>query len=543
MNRSLGQILISENMLNPEQVDEVVDYKTANRCHFGDACIQLGFLNEEEVLMALGIQLYIPMVDLKHLTASDEALDIIKKDQAKEMKIMPLFVLGDTLTVATSDPMNIGLIDRIKRMSRKEVQTVLASEKNIQEAYANNYATGSAFMGGLSDKAIEGEEQDSEENIKMAENIMIEAVKSGSSDIHIEPGEEKLRVRFRKDGILDEVLALPPNRAAGLVSRFKIQAGIDIAESRKPQDGRFQQEVMTGKPVDVRVSTYPTPYGEKVVMRVLDQSKGITNLNKLGFRRRTLKIWEEAYHSGNGIVLVTGPTGSGKSTTLYATLSKVNSISENIMTIEDPIEYQLEGIVQGQVNEKAGMTFSAALRSMLRQDPDIIMVGEMRDNETIELAVRAALTGHLVFSTLHTNDAASTYTRLIDMGTDPFLLTTTIRGILAQRLIRRLCEKCKIKHKATEVELDTIGMAGFGGNLFQASEKGCENCTSGYSGRAGLYELLVPTEEINEIVKVGGSALDINKLAKEQGMLTLLDAAHDFIKKGFTSIEEISRVL
>ena len=543
MNRSLGQILISENMLSPEQVDQVVDYKTTHRCHFGDACIQLGYLNEEDVLIALGIQLYIPMVDLKHINTSDEALEIIKKDQAKEMKIMPLFVLGDTLTVATSDPMNIGLIDRLKRMSRKEIQTVLASEKMIQDAHANNYATGSAFMGGLSEKAIAGEEQDSEENIKIAENIMIEAVKSGSSDIHIEPGEEKLRIRFRKDGILDEVLALPPNKAAGLVSRFKIQAGIDIAESRKPQDGRFQQEVMTGKPVDVRVSTYPTPYGEKVVMRVLDQSKGITNLNKLGFRRRTLKIWEEVYHSGNGIVLVTGPTGSGKSTSLYATLSKVNSISENIMTIEDPIEYQLEGIVQGQVNEKAGMTFSAALRSMLRQDPDIIMVGEMRDNETIELAVRAALTGHLVFSTLHTNDAASSYTRLIDMGTDPFLLTTVIRGILAQRLIRRLCEKCKIKHKATEVELDTIGMAGFKGNLFQPSESGCDNCTNGYSGRAGLYELLVPTEEINEIVKVGGSALDINKLAKEQGMETLLDAAHNFVKKGSTSIEEISRVL
>ena len=543
MNRSLGQILIGENMLSPQQVDEVVDYKTTNRCHFGDACVQLGFLNDEQVLTALGIQLYMPMVDLSYLNISEETLELINKEQAKEMKIMPLFVLGNTLTVATSDPMNIGLFDRLKKMSRKEVQTVLASEKMIQESFANNYSTGSAFMGGISDEAITGEEQDSEENIKIANNIMIEAVNTGSSDIHIEPGEEKLRVRFRKDGILEEVLALPPNKAMGLVSRFKIQAGIDIAESRKPQDGRFQQEVTAGKPVDVRVSTYPTPYGEKVVMRVLDQSKGITNLNKLGFSRKIMKIWEEVYHSGNGIVLVTGPTGSGKSTTLYATLSKVNSISENIMTIEDPIEYQLEGIVQGQVNEKAGMTFAAALRSMLRQDPDIIMVGEMRDNETIELAVRAALTGHLVFSTIHTNDAASTYTRLTDMGTDPFLLTTTIRGILAQRLIRRLCEKCKIKYKATEVELDTIGMAGYAGNLYQAAEQGCDDCNNGYSGRAGLYELLVPTEEINEIVKVGGNSLDINKLAIKQGMATLLDAAHDFVKKGSTSIEEISRVI
>ncbi len=543
MNRSLGQILVNESMLTQEQVDEVINFKTEHRCHFGDACIQLGFLNEDDVLSALAIQLYMPKVDLNYFTCSDEALEIINKDQATEMKVIPLFLIGNTLTIATSSPMDIGLIDRLKKISRKEIQVVIASEKKIFEAQQNHYSSGSAFMGSLTEPSESDGEEDSEENIKIAENIMLEAVNTGSSDIHIEPGVEKLRVRFRKDGILEEVLSLPSDKSAGLVSRFKIQAGIDIAESRKPQDGRFQQEVMAGKPVDVRVSTYPTPYGEKVVMRVLDQSKGITNLNKLGFNRSTLKIWEEVYHSGNGIVLVTGPTGSGKSTTLYATLSRVNSIGENIMTIEDPIEYQLSGIIQGQVNEKAGMTFAAALRSMLRQDPDIIMVGEMRDNETIELAVRAALTGHLVFSTLHTNDAASTYTRLVDMGTDPFLLTTTIRGILAQRLIRRLCDKCKIKHKATSAELDTIGMEEFNGNFYQASEKGCDNCTAGYAGRAGLYELLVPTEEINEIVKVGASSEDINRLAIKQGMRTLLNAGHDFVREGSTSIEEISRVL
>ena len=543
MNRSLGQILVNESMLTQEQVDEVINFKTEHRCHFGDACIQLGFLNEDDVLSALAIQLYMPKVDLNYFTCSDEALEIINKDQATEMKVIPLFLIGNTLTIATSSPMDIGLIDRLKKISRKEIQVVIASEKKIFEAQQNHYSSGSAFMGSITEPSESDGEEDSEENIKIAENIMLEAVNTGSSDIHIEPGVEKLRVRFRKDGILEEVLSLPSDKSAGLVSRFKIQAGIDIAESRKPQDGRFQQEVMAGKPVDVRVSTYPTPYGEKVVMRVLDQSKGITNLNKLGFNRSTLKIWEEVYHSGNGIVLVTGPTGSGKSTTLYATLSRVNSIGENIMTIEDPIEYQLSGIIQGQVNEKAGMTFAAALRSMLRQDPDIIIVGEMRDNETIELAVRAALTGHLVFSTLHTNDAASTYTRLVDMGTDPFLLTTTIRGILAQRLIRRLCDKCKIKHKATSAELDTIGMEEFNGNLYQASEKGCDNCTAGYAGRAGLYELLVPTEEINEIVKVGASSEDINRLAIKQGMRTLLNAGHDFVREGSTSIEEISRVL
>mgnify|MGYP003323971781 CR=1 FL=1 len=375
MNRSLGQIMITENLLTPEQVEEAVTFKNENRCHFGAACIELGFLSERQVMEVLGIQLYMPVIRMSNFNIDSEALEFIPKDRARRLKVIPLFVIEDTLTVATAEPLNITAVDEIRKMTNKRIQMVLAKEKNIELAIDRSYVSTSGYSdeAGYGDEAAVEEAVSDEENIQVADNILLEAVRGGASDIHIEPGEEKLRERIRKDGILEEVLALPPNKAMGLVSRFKIQAGIDIAESRKPQDGRFQQEVMTGKPVDVRVSTYPTPYGEKVVMRVLDQSKGITNLNKLGFSRKALKIWEEVYHSGNGIVLVTGPTGSGKSTTLYATLSKVNSISENIMTIEDPIEYQLEGIVQGQVNEKAGMTFAAALRSMLRQDPDIIM--------------------------------------------------------------------------------------------------------------------------------------------------------------------------
>ena len=296
--------------------------------------------------------------------------------------------------------------------------------------------------------------------------------------------------------------------------------------------------------MDVRVSTYPTPLGEKVVMRVLDQSKGLVSLDKMGFEPGTISLWKKAYSSGNGIVLVTGPTGSGKSTTLYATLTRINTVEEHIITIEDPVERQLEGIIQGHVNERAGMTFAAALRSMLRQDPDVIMVGEMRDRETADLAIRAALTGHLVFSTLHTNSAAASYTRLTDMGCDPFLLTTTIRAILAQRLIRKLCVRCKVKYRPTEKDLKSIGLKQLDGFIYHANEKGCKSCgKDGYSGRAGLYELLIPNEAINEAVKNEASAEEVSRIAQDNKMRMLEDTARSYVTKGETSIEEINRVL
>jgi type II secretory ATPase GspE/PulE/Tfp pilus assembly ATPase PilB-like protein len=431
-------------------------------------------------------------------------------------------------------------------MSNKRIQMVLAKEKNIELAIDRSYVSSSGYTdeGGYGDDAMVEEAISDEENIQVADNILLEAVRSGASDIHVEPGEKTLRVRLRVDGVLFEFSTMPPSRTPGLVSRFKVMAGIDIAESRKPQDGRFKTEVEPGKPVDVRVSTYPTPHGEKVVMRVLDQSKGLVSLDKMGFEPETISLWKKAYSSGNGIVLVTGPTGSGKSTTLYATLTRINTVEEHIITIEDPVERQLEGIIQGHVNERAGMTFAAALRSMLRQDPDVIMVGEMRDRETADLAIRAALTGHLVFSTLHTNSAAASYTRLADMGCDPFLLTTTIRAILAQRLIRKLCVRCKVKYRPTEKDLKSIRMQKFDGFIYHANTKGCKSCGGdGYSGRAGLYELLIPNEAINEAVKNEASAEEVSRIAKGNNMRMLEDTARSYVTKGETSIEEINRVL
>ena len=538
--------MVNENLLTNEQVDEAINFKNENRCHFGAACIELGFLTERQVMEVLGIQLYMPVIRISNFNIDSEALEFIPKDRARRLKVIPLFVIEDTLTVATAEPLNITAVDEIRKMSNKRIQMVLAKEKNIELAIDRSYVSTSGYSDedGYGDEAMVEEAVSDEENIQVADNILLEAVRGGASDIHIEPGERNLRVRLRVDGVLFEFSTMPPSRTPGLVSRFKVMAGIDIAESRKPQDGRFKTEVEPGKPVDVRVSTYPTPHGEKVVMRVLDQSKGLVSIDKMGFDPETSKLWKKAYSSGNGIVLVTGPTGSGKSTTLYATLTRINTVEEHIITIEDPVERQLEGIIQGHVNERAGMTFAAALRSMLRQDPDVIMVGEMRDRETADLAIRAALTGHLVFSTLHTNSAAASYTRLADMGCDPFLLTTTIRAILAQRLVRKLCSRCKMKYRPTEKDLKTLGMQKFNGFIYHANEKGCKSCgKDGYSGRAGLYELLIPNEAINEAVKNEASAEEVSRIAKDNKMRMLIDAARTYVTNGLTSVEEINRVL
>ena len=337
MNRSLGQIMLAENLLTNEQIDEAINFKNENRCHFGTACVELGYLTERQVMEVLGIQLYMPVIRISNFNIDSDALEFIPKDRARRLKVIPLFVIEDTLTVATAEPLNITAVDEIRKMSNKRIQMVLAKEKNIELAIDRSYVSSSGYTDedGYGDEGQVEEAISDEENIQVADNILLEAVRGGASDIHIEPGERILRVRLRIDGVLSEFSTMPTSRTPGLVSRFKVMAGIDIAESRKPQDGRFKTEVEPGKPVDVRVSTYPTPHGEKVVMRVLDQSKGLVSLDKMGFEPGTISLWKKAYSSGNGIVLVTGPTGSGKSTTLYATLTRINTVEEHIITIED----------------------------------------------------------------------------------------------------------------------------------------------------------------------------------------------------------------
>jgi len=541
MNQTLGQVLVSENYLSPDQINEVLKYKDENRARFGDACIKLGFIDEDQLMDVLGQQLHLPRVELDNFEVESDALDLIDKDMARSYNVVPLYTFDDEITVATAEPLNVTAVDAVNRITGRKVQLALATVSQISQC-VENYS--SFFKHKQSDeKDEELQAADEDHIVGIADQIMNDSIEVEASDIHIEHSEKQLRVRIRVDGLMQEIMKISKANAMAIISRFKVMAGIDIAESRKPQDGRFEFKGKEKK-VDLRVSTYPSAYGEKIVMRILDPSKGNIPLEKLGFSRSSLKSWKEACTEPNGIVLVTGPTGSGKSTTLYATLSLITTVEQHIITIEDPIEYKFDGIVQGQLNERAGMTFANALRAMLRQDPDIIMVGEMRDRETIDLAVRAALTGHLVLSTLHTNDAASTYSRLFDMGSDPFLLSTTVRAILAQRLIRLLCEKCKEIYEPSDEELETIEMEMPERPIYRKNDKGCVVCSQrGYKGRAGLYELLVPSPEINEMVKDAKTDVDIRKLALEQGMSSLKNEGFRFIERGMTSIEELKRVL
>ncbi|MFQ6607310.1 MAG: GspE/PulE family protein [Fidelibacterota bacterium] len=544
--KQLGQILIDAGKIDSNQLEEALAYKQDRNIYLGKAIIELGLLTEKEIVQTLGDQLKLPFLELLNYEIQPEVLDLIDETMALKQKIMPLFVIERSLTVAISDPLNVDVIDDISDKTGMEVNLVLATESDIEQAIDLYYSAAqyASKTGGKTDKTarvISKEIGEETEIIEAVNMLFDEAIKMGASDIHIEPREKDVRIRFRVDGVLQQYYTVPKSSMAPMISRVKILANMDIAESRVPQDGRFSYEVNSRK-VDVRTSTFPAVTGEKVVLRILDESRGRIELHKLGFSDETLNKWREVIRYPNGIIIVSGPTGSGKTTTLYATMNIVNTIEVNIMTIEDPVEYNLDNINQGQVNPRAGLTFSSALRSMLRQDPDVIMVGEMRDVETIELAIRAALTGHLVFSTIHTNDAASSFTRMLDMGLDSFLISSSVRAILAQRLLRLLCPRCKLEIEPTEALLKSMGFEGkFKGRLFKSV--GCAHCkNSGFHGRTGIYELLIPTEEIADMVNKHATATEIQHVAEKNGMVTLKNAALDIVSAGLTSVEEMIRV-
>jgi len=552
MTINLGEFLVQENLITEEQLEEALAYKDETRCRFGDACVRLGFIDQNTLTDMLSRQLRIPRVELEYYEIDSDILDFVDKDLVSELNMLPLYRIDNELVVSTDDPLNVSIIDSMQRSTKLKVMTAISTKEEIQKAIQSYFAiyTSASDLDEQpiqeeSNESLELTEEEAEKIVNVADRILKDSVELGASDIHIEQKEKNIRVRLRVDGMLQKYRELPKSHASPLISRYKVLSGIDIAETRKPQDGRFKYQINKVRSVDLRVSTYPAAHGEKVVMRILDEARGKIPLDRLGFSKNVLESWQKSCSLPNGIVLVTGPTGSGKSTTLYATLNIMNTIEKNIITIEDPIEYKLDGIIQAQVNEKAEMTFAAALRSMLRQDPDIIMVGEMRDRETISLAIRAALTGHLVFSTLHTNDAVSSYTRLIDMGTDPFLLSSSIRAILAQRLLRVLCTKCKIEYEPLEKELNSINMKKPETLIYKKSnKKNCKNCRgTGYRGRIGLYELLVPSQEINLMITEGANDIQIQKAASEKGMKRLTDEGQNMILKGITSIEELNRVL
>lgn len=564
MTMKLGQLLINNNVITKEQLKEALEVQKKEGGRIGSILVKLGFLNEEKLAEFLSKQFGVPVLNLHNYQIDPSIIKFLPYEIAQKYQVFPVTKNGATLTVAMADPSNLHAMDDIKFMVGYNVEPVVATESAIRDYIVMYYEkddTVPAVMGGL--KGAEEEllslvEEEEEEKVDISElrqaveeapivklvNLILgEAISRGASDVHIEPYENVLRVRYRIDGLLYDVMQPPLKLKAAISSRIKIMAELDIAERRLPQDGRIKLRTKD-KEVDIRVSTLPTIFGEKVVMRILDKSSLVLDLTRLGFEPKALREFEEAIQSPYGMVLVTGPTGSGKTTTLYSAMSTINTIDVNIMTAEDPVEYNLMGINQLQVKEEIGLTFASALRSFLRQDPDIIMVGEIRDFETAEIAVKSALTGHLVLSTLHTNDAPGTISRLLNMGIEPFLLSASLLLILAQRLCRKICPQCKEEEKVPVTTLVKIGFTedeAKGIKCFKG--RGCPACfNTGYKGRVALYEVMPVRTEIKDLILQGGAAAEIKKLAVKLGMKTLRMGGLTKIKEGMTSIEEVLRV-
>src|SRR5215218_4250272 len=567
MSVRLGELLTKASLITQDQLKEALRVQKDTGGKLGETLIKLGFVSEEDITEWLSQQFGVPSINLQHFEIDGSVIKLIPGDVARKYNILPVNKTGATITIAMADPTNVFAMDDIKFMTGYNVEPVVASELGIKAAIDNYYGTTSSLelkkvMEDLQTQETadlevleEDDEldvsalQDSAEEapvVKLCNLILTDAIKRGASDIHVEPYEKEYRVRFRIDGILYEIMNPPLKLKDAMTSRMKILAKLDISEKRLPQDGRIKLKIKLedkNKELDFRVSVLPTLFGEKIVMRLLDKDNLRLDMTKLGFEPESLARFEEAIFKPWGMVLVTGPTGSGKTNTLYSALSKVNSPEVNIMTAEDPVEFNLPGINQVQMKESIGLNFAATLRSFLRQDPNIILVGEIRDFETAEIAVKAALTGHLVLSTLHTNDAPSTINRLMNMGIEPFLVASSLNLICAQRLVRRICANCKEPNPMTPEALMTAGYNEDDANgVTPMKGKGCEKCNNtGYKGRVGLYEVMEITEELRELILVGASALELRRKAVDEGMLTLRASGLRKVKDGVTTIEEIVR--
>jgi len=568
MSSRLGEILIKENLITSDQLKQALEHQKSTGGRLGTCLMKLGFISDDEITGVLSRQYGVPSINLKYYEVDTAVIKLIPQDTAVRYQIVPLSRVGSTLTIAMTDPTNVFAMDDIKFMTGFNVEPVVASETAIAEAISKFYGeTQSAEELSKVMKDLTGEEgadlelaaEEQEMNlaeleraaeeapiIKLVNLILTDAVKRGASDIHIEPYEKEVRVRFRIDGILQAVMSPPLKLRDAIISRIKIMAKLDISEKRLPQDGRIMIKYRKDgkiKDLDFRVSTIPALYGEKIVMRLLDKENLRLDMTKLGFEPESLGKFEKAILRPYGMVLVTGPTGSGKTNTLYSSIARLNTPETNIMTAEDPVEFQLAGINQVQMKDQIGLNFAAALRAFLRQDPNIILVGEIRDFETAEIAVKAALTGHLVLSTLHTNDAPSTISRLMNMGIEPFLVATSVNLICAQRLVRRICANCKeVMNVPEQAMLD----AGYTQEELGSTQifigKGCGTCNkTGYKGRVGLYEVMEISDELRELILVGASALELKKKAMDNGMITLRRSGLTKVALGMTTIEEVVR--
>ena len=567
MSVRLGEILIKESLITQEQLQKALEFQRSNGGKLGSCLTRMGFITDDDITGVLSRQYGVPSINLKFYEIDPNVIKLIPQDTALRYQVIPLSRVGSVLTIAMTDPTNVFAMDDIKFMTGFNVEPVVASESAIGEAITRFYGGADSDSEELSkmmkdlveDEELElaAEEADldaaalekaAEEApiIKLVNLILTDSVKRGASDIHLEPYELEMRVRFRVDGVLQTVMSPPLRLKDAITSRLKIMAKLDIAEKRLPQDGRIMIKYRADgkkKELDFRVSTVPTLYGEKIVLRLLDKENLRLDMTKLGFEPESLKKFERNILKPYGMVLVTGPTGSGKTNTLYSSVARLNTVDTNIMTAEDPVEFQLAGINQVQMKEQIGLNFAAALRAFLRQDPNIILVGEIRDFETAEIAVKAALTGHLVLSTLHTNDAPSTISRLMNMGIEPFLVATSVNLIGAQRLVRRICSNCK---EELEVPEQALVDAGYSPEEAKKTKiyhgKGCSTCNKGgYKGRTGLYEVMEINDELRELILVGASALELKKKAIEQGMITLRRSGLIKVALGQTTMEEVLR--
>jgi type IV pilus assembly protein PilB len=558
--KPLGQLLLAKGLIQQDQLESALEEqkRSGHQKLLGELLVEMRICTEDQIVEALAQAYAVPYARVSPKIADPKVIQVLPKEFLEKHQTLPLYLVEGVLTVAVSEPANVFLLEEIERLSGYQVQVVAATARDIKSTLQAYLPTDKVFVIDDIIEEVEPEEFNVIEQpiqdvvnleaaagdspvIKLVNYIIYNAVKEGASDVHVEPGEASLRIRYRIDGCLTEKLRPPHQMHAAVASRIKIMAGLDISERRLPQDGGIHV-MMEKRPVDLRVSTMPGKHGEKVVIRIIDNEKASVNLEKLGFEYDTLKAWRKLINVPNGIVLVTGPTGSGKSTTLYASLQELNRGDVNICTVEDPIEYALTGVNQFQVNEKAGFTFANALRALLRQDPDILMVGEVRDTETAKLATQAALTGHLVLSTLHTNDAPGAITRLYNLGIEPYLVGATLVGVMAQRLVRKLCQHCKESYAPGVNEKRQIErLAGDVETLFKA--RGCPRCRNlGFSGRIGIYELLVPDDAMIELISRGATLNDLRDIAKKQGMTTLRGDGMEKVKAGITTLEEIYRV-
>jgi type IV pilus assembly protein PilB len=590
----IGDILLKEKRITPEQLQQALEHQKASGGKLGYNLVQMGFVKDEEITALLSKQYGVPSINLSQFQIDPAVIKLIPQETATKYQIVPLSRAGATLTIAMTDPTNVFAMDDIKFMTGYNVEPVVASETAVTEAIQKYYPTlvkpisapkkekkepvPQAVPSGPStlEIASKGLEElqaslDSDADdvevleelqeisaealarqgedapvVRLVNVVLMSAIQKGASDIHIEPYEKELRVRYRIDGILYNIMAPPMKFRDAIVSRVKIMSKLDIAEKRLPQDGRIKirfNESGVPKEIDFRVSVLPTLFGEKIVMRLLDKDKLMLDMTRLGFEAESLEKFERAILRPWGMVLVTGPTGSGKTNTLYSSIAKINTPETNIMTAEDPVEFNLAGINQVQVKESIGLNFAAALRSFLRQDPNIILVGEIRDFETAEIAVKAALTGHLVLSTLHTNDAPSTINRLMNMGIEPFLVASSVHLICAQRLVRRVCSNCKQPHPMQPPSLIQAGFTQEDANKVTPMKgKGCDRCNgTGYKGRVGLYEVMEVTEELRELILVGASGLELRRKAIDEGMITLRNSGLRKVKEGVTTVEEVVR--